>query len=289
MASEIRYVALRFWVSRRLMMCGSAPFNALRYRRVLVSSPRCTRCDESWESGLHVVRDCPHSKDLWIRFGFVDLVFFSRDVWQWIQEYIDGELGMTFLAIVWWAWRWRNMEVLGTEVWHFERVVFRINALLSDMRSCVTVNHHGNGLAREVSCACHVFGALIWQIRTFLDRDCEVSFSHVLREANGCVDVLARMGVASGFPLVVHDTPPVEIMQALARDTAESGPSPPCSSFSVMPPGAKIMFHNFDASVPRDLNATTLVLPRMLLQTVVFAQKEASTSSSHRCDPSGCP
>ncbi|KAK7260606.1 hypothetical protein RIF29_26801 [Crotalaria pallida] len=162
-------------------------------------------CNDNDETGMHIVRDCPRSKALWVRYGF------SRDAWQWVQESTNGVMGGKFLAVIWWAWRWRNMEVLGTEDWNLEQVDFRINALLSDLQCGMPGSDQESCLVREVS--------WIKPPLHYVKRDWEVSISHVLREVNGCVDVLAKMGVVGGLPLVIYD-PPIGIMQTLARDTA---------------------------------------------------------------------
>ncbi|KAK7251595.1 hypothetical protein RIF29_34927 [Crotalaria pallida] len=106
----------------------------------MTTSPGCSRCDGEYESGLHVVRDCPKSRDLWVSFGFVDPEFFSRETWCWIREATRGSSGMLFLAIIWWAWRWRNGEVLNDETWGLEQVRAKINMLYMDMRSCWSGN-----------------------------------------------------------------------------------------------------------------------------------------------------
>ncbi|KAK7266661.1 hypothetical protein RIF29_19311 [Crotalaria pallida] len=267
-----------------LLLHDASPCNARRHRCGLTASPSCPRCDADYESGLHVVRDCPKSKDLWISFGIRDSNFFTKEAWCWIHKASMGDWSLQFFAIVWWAWRWRNMEVLGSEDWCLEQVRFRVQTLLADMRCCMPSSTQGgdgmngfggllrdsfgrwllgftgcyssssvllselmalrNGLLlawnagyRLVRCevnsleayrlvsmesppAFHVFGAIICDIKSFLARDWDASLSHVLREVNGCADVLAKMGVASGVSLLLLEAPPVEITQALARDTA---------------------------------------------------------------------
>ncbi|KAK7255565.1 hypothetical protein RIF29_28978 [Crotalaria pallida] len=68
--------------------------------------------------------------------------------------------------------------------------------------------------------------------------------------------------------------------------SSESCPLPSHSSFSVMHPVAKIIFHNFDASVSRELDAATpRVAPYASFSNYRVCTKEGSTSSSHRRDP----
>ncbi|XP_057432083.1 uncharacterized protein LOC130724829 [Lotus japonicus] len=43
--------------------------NARRFTCQLASSPACTRCSHPLEDGLHCLRDCPHSKEIWLRSG----------------------------------------------------------------------------------------------------------------------------------------------------------------------------------------------------------------------------
>ncbi|KAK2392667.1 hypothetical protein QL285_066003 [Trifolium repens] len=64
----------------------------------------------------------------------------------------------------------------------------------------------------------HRFANEIHSIRLLLSRDWNVEINHTLREGNACADCLAKRGSASDSPLVILDTPPVDMHLALLAD-----------------------------------------------------------------------
>nr|KYP74203.1 Putative ribonuclease H protein At1g65750 family [Cajanus cajan] len=115
-----------------LMLHVAVPTNLFRFNRGLALSPLCVRCGEDTESVLHCMRDCKYSKALWLQFGFSNINFFNHEVRTWIQRGVNSAQCSKFLAVMWWTWRWRNMDVLGGEEWNMEQVRYKINSTLCD-------------------------------------------------------------------------------------------------------------------------------------------------------------
>lgn len=96
--------------------------NLSRVRRNLSQSACCDRCPAAVEDAMHAVRDCPASKEVWIRFVPPDVhnQFFSFGVQDWLLTNISsgshpsrGERWPANMAIACWKlWKWRYDEVL---------------------------------------------------------------------------------------------------------------------------------------------------------------------------------
>jgi hypothetical protein len=64
----------------------------------------------------------------------------------------------------------------------------------------------------------HRFANEIHSIQLLLSRDWNVEINHTLREGNVCADCLAKRGNTSDSPLVILDTPSVDMHLALLAD-----------------------------------------------------------------------
>ena len=86
------------------------PINVCRHHYNMVASPSHTCCSSPIEDILHCLRDCPHSKELWLRLnmGRYRNLFSTIDVENWLQEMTKGTSPILFVAEVWYAWCWRN-------------------------------------------------------------------------------------------------------------------------------------------------------------------------------------
>lgn len=91
--------------------------NASRWRRHLTSNPCCFRCDAVVEDGLHVIRDCKGSKEVWECFIPPPLWrnFFIQELQDWLLMNLtfrggdDSEVGWPEMMglISWSVWKWR--------------------------------------------------------------------------------------------------------------------------------------------------------------------------------------
>ena len=64
----------------------------------------------------------------------------------------------------------------------------------------------------------HLYSTIITEIRDWLRRDWNVTISHVLREANSCVDYLAKDGAHGNENLRVLPHPPAGLLPLLRED-----------------------------------------------------------------------
>lgn len=104
------------------------PTNELRFKRGIAQHAECQRCSTNCEGTLHLLRDCPHSREVWYRSGLRPArSFFTRTiVKEWIREHIKGRGECIFLAGIWWLWCWRNNMVLGDASWDVHQVLRRV-------------------------------------------------------------------------------------------------------------------------------------------------------------------
>ncbi|KAJ1430774.1 Ribonuclease H-like superfamily [Sesbania bispinosa] len=110
-----------------LILHKALPTNAFRAHCHLSDSPSCPRCSNNMESILHCIRDCPHSREIWLRMGLCHLSnFFSLDTVSWIFQQLDVEDMELRLLSIWWVWRWRNNMILDSSRWKINFVVRNI-------------------------------------------------------------------------------------------------------------------------------------------------------------------
>lgn len=74
-----------------LTLHKALPVNANRFRCNLASSEACSRCSVVQEDGLHCLRDCPHSREMWERLGAWRWQnFWTTDLQDWIKTQSRG-------------------------------------------------------------------------------------------------------------------------------------------------------------------------------------------------------
>ncbi|KAF7807491.1 Transposon TX1 uncharacterized [Senna tora] len=80
-------------------------------------------CNLAPETTLHCLRDCNHAWRIWDHFGFMTMKDFRCDcMWDWILLFTSKQnrssssetCDITFLCVLWWQWRFRNDNVLGS-------------------------------------------------------------------------------------------------------------------------------------------------------------------------------
>jgi hypothetical protein len=110
---------------------NALPTNARRHYCNMAASPGCTRCSSLMEDHLHCLRDCPHSKELWLRLGMGgQRDFFSlTETTTWVKQMACGTLSLLFLAGLWKAWCWRNNSIFEEQPCQIHEVVRKTQAL----------------------------------------------------------------------------------------------------------------------------------------------------------------
>ncbi|KAK2376467.1 hypothetical protein QL285_077249 [Trifolium repens] len=63
----------------------------------------------------------------------------------------------------------------------------------------------------------HIYAVLIQDIKDLV-ANYNLSLLHTLREGNQCADILAKKGATSDAALVIHSTPPVDLLAQLRTD-----------------------------------------------------------------------
>ena len=73
---------------------------------------------EPEESTLHGLRDCPRSKEFWLRMGFgSNTILTCQNIQAWILAVINHRPSALILSTVWCLWKWRNNSIFTTEQW----------------------------------------------------------------------------------------------------------------------------------------------------------------------------
>ena len=120
MSERIRHL---LWLSAH----GRLMTNEERARRHLTAFPGCAVCGGPVESLIHVLRDCPKAKTVWLVLinppYASEKEFFSRQPFDWLEaglkglfEIMRGLAGdISFAVTLWWMWRWRNGRIFGTD------------------------------------------------------------------------------------------------------------------------------------------------------------------------------
>lgn len=93
------------------------------WRRRMTNSPACPRCSCAVEDALHMLRDCPPSKEVWVRTWPTAFIpeFFSLHLHEWLLKSLslnsrpramgEGSWSERMAITMWNLWKWRNLEV----------------------------------------------------------------------------------------------------------------------------------------------------------------------------------
>lgn len=110
-----------------LIVHDALSMNDTRARRGLASSHNCTRCANGPESTLHCLRDCHHTREVWLRLGLCQKPSFLQqsNVYIWIKENLASNSHCLFLVGLWWLWCWRNNGFFDDK-WDIHSVVRNI-------------------------------------------------------------------------------------------------------------------------------------------------------------------
>ncbi|KAL9236717.1 hypothetical protein vseg_011353 [Gypsophila vaccaria] len=98
--------------------------NSNRLKRGLADNARCSACGHLEETTLHILRECPKAKRIWlmIHSSLPSSDSFSLPLEDWIMDNItcSSSFGIEnwdtlFALTIWWTWRWRNCRVFDKE------------------------------------------------------------------------------------------------------------------------------------------------------------------------------
>ncbi|KAH9771139.1 putative ribonuclease H protein [Citrus sinensis] len=125
--------------------------NRLKTRAELASrhlhiDPSCERCGAGLESTIHVLRDCPYSRAIWLRFlrGNNQHHFFETNFADWMSENLQTSntfLGsklwrVTFGVAIWRLWFWRNRFIFTEDYWESNNIAVDIKVTAAEIQRC---------------------------------------------------------------------------------------------------------------------------------------------------------
>lgn len=136
---------IRLFVWRVLQ--GAVQTNEKRFSCHLTDSPTCTRCSAQVEDRLHCLRDCPHSRELWLKLGAHSWPGFNgTDVVAWMTRMARGGHISKFLAGVWGVWRWRNNMCMEESPWTIHEAWRRLCVEHDEINLCMEQGDEREGL-----------------------------------------------------------------------------------------------------------------------------------------------
>lgn len=120
------------WLIRHDVVPTNVMITRVKKHVAVDSSREFCRC--LVENITHYLRDCSRVSRTWICVGlsFTEELS-SFDIQEWIYHFARGNQDTTFLAAVWWLWRFRNALVFGNEVWTEMDVMLCIQVSISDI------------------------------------------------------------------------------------------------------------------------------------------------------------
>ena len=122
-----------------LAVHNSLPVNFVRYRRGLVESDRCCRCNNALETSLHCLRDCLYAREVWSLLQFNHSQFFSLDLLDWLKSFSTGPDGIVFCVGLWQIWTMRNNLVFAGSHEPKDVVVRKLNRMFDTCLSAFGV------------------------------------------------------------------------------------------------------------------------------------------------------
>lgn len=94
------------------------PVNQLCFCCRMAKSSECSQCRMGPEDGIHCLRDCPLSREIWTRVGVgIWPNFWSLEMHDWITIHARGNQPLKFLSALWGVWKWRCNAVLVQHPW----------------------------------------------------------------------------------------------------------------------------------------------------------------------------
>jgi ribonuclease HI len=148
-----------------LICHDAAPTLALLHHRRIAPSDICSRCNDYRESIMHCIRDCIHSKPIWIKVGFSGHEFFSTTcATEWIRYGIDSPSPTLFLATLWWTWRHRNLMCISHENWSVHHITTNIQNDVLTISSAFNIEISQNSVDRHVRWNCNNLTGIILNV-----------------------------------------------------------------------------------------------------------------------------
>lgn len=141
-------IRLFFW----LAFNNSIPTMSMLYNRGILPTSECRNYRGIEETLMHCLRDCTMAKRLWRSLGFTDVSFYQEtDVLRWLTQGATGPADISFIAGVWWAWKYRNAKYFNDENIPFPRLLLSALNLAETFKACFKKDHLPPELIRQIT------------------------------------------------------------------------------------------------------------------------------------------
>ncbi|KAH9804404.1 putative ribonuclease H protein [Citrus sinensis] len=114
--------------------------------RRLNIEPSCERCGAGLENTIHVLRDCPYSKAVWLRLlrGNNHQYFFQSNLADWMSANLQVQstsVGnklwrVIFGVAIWRLWFWRNRFIFTKDHWESSAIALDIKVRAAEIQRC---------------------------------------------------------------------------------------------------------------------------------------------------------
>ncbi|XP_072058140.1 uncharacterized protein [Arachis hypogaea] len=118
--------------------------NAFRFKRHLIDSNRCSRCNADLETMEHCLRDCEKSRCIWKMLDPLLIDSFEGTPLEfWIRKVMPGNEAIVGAGL-WWVWRHRCNDIFNNgDQWSNYKVVAMARITANDLRKfastkCIT-------------------------------------------------------------------------------------------------------------------------------------------------------
>ncbi|XP_057747959.1 uncharacterized protein LOC130967155 [Arachis stenosperma] len=116
-----------------LSLHNAIPTAEFRLGRGLALSSTCHRCQNSSESILHCLRECPSAKEVWTLLG---LYSDNSNLHDWLYRGARSGDVFLFFSTIWWIWRSRNNDLFNIDdSWSASKVVSLIRSSVREFHT----------------------------------------------------------------------------------------------------------------------------------------------------------
>lgn len=114
------------------------------WRRGLAPNPCCARCLADHEDGIHMVRDCEASREVWgqLRETWSMHEFYSAPLQEWLLTSLrfgnrtrGGAWPVKMAVTAWLLWKWRNDEIFGKGIMPIQERMEAIERCVEEHRT----------------------------------------------------------------------------------------------------------------------------------------------------------
>lgn len=114
----------------------------------LSSNEICSCCSHPNEDNIYTLRDCPYSKEIWMRMAEIhSLVFYHNNSDICLQAIVRHKDTTRLMIVLWWIWRFRNNHIFEDNKWTPTNICHMINVMVVENHKLLNrrtqVTHNG--------------------------------------------------------------------------------------------------------------------------------------------------